>query len=225
MAPSKPNLRPLKTPKNMAFPSELYYNSPRTASPDTIKKEESSRPSVSPPSSYTDFLKALTPVFSPTSANGPSFPRYPSPVSSSSSKDGHSSPISISSSPASATFPVARENLSKKKGRTTSVQPPSPPVSAPLSSRTSHYAGRMRLPPPYVAYSPAVSSPRSSTVVRSPYPSPEWKIRYVESPRTSSSTSVSVQHVVTTTVTFKRSPPLGPPPKGKKRRVREEGEQ
>ncbi|ODM23681.1 hypothetical protein SI65_01270 [Aspergillus cristatus] len=228
MAPTKPHLRPIMTPKNMSFPSELYYNSPRTAASDTIKNEEPSRPSLSPPSSYTEFLKALTPVFSPASANGPSFPRSTSSSSLASSNNGpHPSPISISSSPASATFPVAQKASSKKKRNSTSLQPPSP-VSAPLPAKTSSSAGRMLPPPPYAAYSPAVSPPRSATVVRSPYPSPEWRIRYVESPRSGivppTPRSVSVQHVVTTTVTFKRPPPLGPPPKGKKRRVRKEGQ-
>lgn len=231
MAPSKPNLRPLKMPKTMAFPSELYYNSPRTAVSDTSNKEEGSRASLSPPSSYTEFLKVLTPVFSPASANGPSFPRYPSSSSSPSFNNGSQpSPISTSSSPATATFPAAW-GISTKKDSSTSVQPPSP-VSAPLSARTSGSAGHMRPPPPYAAHSPATSSPRSATVVRSPYPSPEWRVRYVESPRSgnvsstsrSTSRSVSVQHVVTTTVTFKRPPPLGPPPKGKKRRVKQESQ-
>lgn len=229
MAPTKPNLRPIMTPKNMSFPSELYYNSHRSATSDTIKKEEqSSRPSLSPPSSYTEFLKALTPVFSPASANGPSFPRSTSSSSPASSNDGpHPSPISISSSPASATFPMSQKASSKKKRSSTSLQPPSP-ASTPLSAKTLGSAGRMPPPPPYTAYSPIVSPPRSATVIQSPYPSPEFRIRYVESPRSgivpSTPRSVSVQHVVTTTVTFKRPPPLGPPPKGKKRRVRKEGQ-
>lgn len=248
MAPTKPALRPLKTSKHMAFPSELYYSPGSGCRSDTSRRaEDGSRTSLSPPPSYTEFLKALTPVFSPASP-GASFTGYTSPSSSSSH---HLSPMSIPSSTTSATFPASSGKTSRKerqKQRTnhlsvTASLPPASPVSAPLSARPSALTpaarghGRLRPPPPYKPYQPLASfvdNPRSAasaSVVRSPYSPPELRVQYVESPRgversSSSSTpsSLNFQHVVTTTVTFKRSPPLGPPPKGKKRRTRESGE-
>lgn len=216
MAP-KPTLQPLKTPKTMSYPSELYY-SPRSSTSDTTEKAPSSTASLSPPPSYTDFLKALTPVFSPSSAGGASFPRCPS-------NNPHPSPVSIPSSTTSTSFSESEKASSSKKRRgvSASVPPPSP-ASAPVSARPSGPGGRLRLPPPYTICSPGMGTPRSASFARSPYSPPEWRVRYVESPRSANTTSLSVQHVVTTTVTFKRSPPLGPPPKGKRRRSRDSEE-
>ena len=223
MAPSKPALRPLKTSKQMTFPSELYYNSPATSDSDTIKKEEGSSTSLSPPSSYTEFLKALTPVFSPASTGGTTFPRQ-----TSTGPGSHPSPISIPSSTTSSTFPAADELSKQNKTGSPSVPPPSPaPTSVPLSAKppTLGPVARLRQPPPYTAYSPSPSpvmdSPRTATVIRSPHSPPEWRIRYVESPKSANKSSFTVQHVVTTTITFKRSPPVGPPPKGKRKRTTE----
>lgn len=216
MAP-KPTLQPLKTPKTMSYPSELYY-SPRSSASDTTEKAPSSIASFSPPPSYTDFLKALTPVFSPSSASGASFPRYPS-------NNPHSSPVSIPSSTTSASFSESEKGKSSKKRRgvSASVPPPSP-ASTPMSARPSGPGGSLRLPPPYAMCSPGMGTPRSASFARSPYSPPEWRVRYADSPRSANAASLTVQHVVTTTVTFKRSPPLGPPPKGKRRRTRESEE-
>lgn len=242
MAPTKPALRPLKTSKHMAFPSELYYSPGSGCRSDTSSKaEDGSRSSLSPPPSYTEFLKALTPVFSPASA-GTGFPGY---TSSSSSSSPHPSPMSIPSSTTSATFPASSGQASRKERQkqginhlsVTASVPPTTPVSAPLSARPSVLTpaarrhGPLRPPPPYKPYQPVASFADSPRSARSPYSPPELRIQYIESPRgveRSSSSSMSsplnVQHVVTTTVTFKRSPPLGPPPKGKKRRTRESKE-
>lgn len=259
MAPVKPALRPLKTSRHMAFPSELYYSPPLSGgcrSDNSSKTESAMQTSMSPPPSYTEFLKALTPVFSPGSAaSGTGFPRASSSTSSTASSPRYPSPLSNPSSTTSATFPASSEQPSrgrwqKQKPRhlsvaataaPTSVQPASP-LSAPLSSRPSaltpvarsgrgHYLHPR--PPPYkpclsrTAFAESPRSAASASVARSPYPPPELRVQYVESPRTaerpsSASSSPNIQHVVTTTVTFKRSPPLGPPPRGKRRRSSEE---
>jgi hypothetical protein len=60
----------------------------------------------------------------------------------------------------------------------------------------------------------------SATTLRSPYSPADWKLRYIETPRSACGNPVSVKQVVTRTVTYKRTP-LDPPPKGKRRKMTE----
>lgn len=223
--PSKPILPPLKTPKNMSFPSELH-DSPLTGSSEnviTIKREpgtgntsgngsgSGTATPITPPQAYTDFLKALTPIFSSPVSAGVNFPKYPfdklSPAS-------HSVPTSATS----VHFPT-RDTTSK----TTSISlPPPSPARAPQSAREPAPLKRLRIPTSFV-FSPATDSPHSARTIRSPFSPSDWKIRYLESPRSAGPTTVSVRQVVTRTVTYKRTQ-LDPPPKGKRRKTGENRE-
>lgn len=206
MAPNKPVLPPLKTPKTMTFPSEL---SPLTATSTPINKREdrssegSSTSSLTPPPSYVEFLKALTPVFeTPVSASA-EFRRF-------NFEKRRPSPISV---PSSAT---------SEGPKTTSavVHPPSPATSnlspSPQSARLPPLR-RLRIPQS-CAYSPMSDSPGSARTIRSPFTPSDWKIRYVETPRSAGGKPLSVRQVVTRTVTYKRTH-LEPPPKGKRRKT------
>ncbi|PLN86339.1 hypothetical protein BDW42DRAFT_159045 [Aspergillus taichungensis] len=84
--------------------------------------------------------------------------------------------------------------------------------------------------PPALRYSPTTPvsaadysfSPHSATMLRSPYSPPDWKLRYYEGPRSATTSSkISVRHVVTHTVTYKRTQ-LDAPPKGKRRKCHDD---
>ncbi|KAJ5580457.1 hypothetical protein VI817_009867 [Penicillium citrinum] len=206
MPPSKPVLHPLKTPKTMSFPSELH-DSPLTATSEFIKSEEgsaSSSSSITPPDSYKKFLEALTPVFSPVSA-GAEYKKF-------NFEKRRPSPISVPSS-ASSDGPKT----------TSAIPPPSPATSkaspSPQSARLPTSLRRLRIPQTRV-YSPMSDSPGSARTILSPYTPSDWKIRYIETPRSAGGKSVSVRQVVTRTVTYKRTH-LEPPPKGKRRKTSE----
>lgn len=235
MAPNnKPVLPPLKTPKTMTFPSEL---SPFTAtSTPVIKSEEglsepSSLSSLTPPSSYVEFLKALTPVFETPISAGPDFRRFnydrinferkrrPSPISV------PTNTTSDSPKTTSAAFPPRSPMTSQKS------------ATSPQSARLPTTLKRLRIPTTCV-YSPLSDSPGSvrtpgsartpssartpgsARTLHSPFGSSDWKIRYIETPKSAGGKSVSVRQVVTRTVTYKRTH-LEPPPKGKRRKTAE----
>ncbi|KAF2876838.1 hypothetical protein BDV95DRAFT_602799 [Massariosphaeria phaeospora] len=67
---SKPTLSALKTPLSATYPSELRSPMIHSAStPTFIKREDSLRTPITPPTAYLDFLKTLSPVIlSPMSA-------------------------------------------------------------------------------------------------------------------------------------------------------------
>lgn len=216
MAPNnKPVLPPLKTPKTMTFPSEL---SPFTATSTPIIKredglsEESSTSSLTPPSSYVEFLKALTPVFETPISAGPDFRRFnferkrrPSPISvpKNETNDGPKT--------TSAAFPSSSPVTSQKS------------ATSPQSARLPTTLRRLRIPTTCV-YSPisdspgSIQTPGSARTLHSPFTPSDWKIRYIETPRSAGGKSVSVRQVVTRTVTYKRTH-LEPPPKGKRRKT------
>ncbi|QKX53591.1 uncharacterized protein TRUGW13939_00670 [Talaromyces rugulosus] len=202
MAPTKPTLHPLKTPKNTAFPSEIQSATPSSIS--DIKSDPISTP-ITPPLAYTEFLKAMTPVFTSPSSPGVSFPRYPI--------EKISTPTS---QPASATLP------SFAKGETVkSATFPPKYLHTPLSAKSPIGRRRMKVSPIKTSFkgaSPTTKSPLSASALRSPYTQSEWKLRYVETPRSACGKSVSVKQVVTRTVTYKRTP-LEQPPKGKRRKT------
>ncbi|KAI2729901.1 hypothetical protein CBS147326_2721 [Penicillium roqueforti] len=217
--PAKPVLPPLKTPKTMMFPSELYESpltaGPLTAGSDFIKREEGSSTPITPPQAYTEFLKALTPVFtSPVSANV-EFPRFRF-------EKRRPSPISVPSSATSTVFST-RDSLSARDSpnvASATLPPPSPaPSPGPQSARLPTTLRRLRIPRTGM-YSPLTDSPGSARTIRSPFSPSDWKIRYIETPKSAGGKSVSVRQVVTRTVTYKRTH-LDPPPRGKRRKTSE----
>ncbi|OJJ46878.1 hypothetical protein ASPZODRAFT_1842508 [Penicilliopsis zonata CBS 506.65] len=224
MAPNKPVLHPLKTPKSMTFPSELK---------DKTKSEDSSATPISPPLAYTEFLKALTPIFtSPVSAGG-AFPAFAcSPTSTPSSATSLSFSATGSAKPSSSSFSSTSPHSSSSSSSATlsgKNLPPASPATAPKSAHSARPGPLRRLRIPLSAgypYSPTLESPRSASTLRSPYSAIEWKTRYLESQSPRSATGsrhVSVRQVVTRTVTYKRTP-LEPPPKGKRRKTSNEVE-
>ncbi|KAF7714798.1 Uncharacterized protein PECH_008037 [Penicillium ucsense] len=207
MAPSKPILHPLKTPKNMTFPSEL---SPMTASPLTIKCEDGTPTSSLTPPSYARFLEALTPVMTGPVSAGVDFQKF-------AFEKRRPSPISVPSS-ASSDGPKT----------TSAIPPPSPVISnkssSPQSARLPTSLRRLRIPTSCI-YSPLTDSPGSARTIRSPFSPSDWKLRCLETPRSAGgiNKAVSVRQVVTRTVTYKRTH-LDPPPKGKRRKTSESGD-
>jgi hypothetical protein len=207
----KPVLPPLKTPKSATFPSELHNGSTSSL---YIKQEDQSTP-ITPPTAYTDFLKALTPVFTSPASAGLTFPKYLHEKSSTAA-----SPISQPASALSGSFAFG----DSVRSPTISLPPPTPASAAP-SRRSFPVPRRLRIPQS-LKFSPSAdfprsATPRSATTLRSPFSPSDWKLRYYEPPRSASSgKSVSVRQVVTRTVTYKRTQ-LEAPPKGKRRKCRE----
>ncbi|MCJ1385238.1 hypothetical protein MMC17_008359 [Xylographa soralifera] len=214
----KPVLPTLKTPCSAGpvLPSELP-RSPLPGWADFIKQEEEDlRTPITPPTAYTDFLKALSPaISSPSTAN--------STNTSFSDKTGHLTPISQPSSAGSACS--CKCDARKTSATSAPLIPPSPFVRPSLSrtpsARTPTSLRRLRIPQSPV-YSPATDSPKSS-VMRSPFSPADWvldgKTRYYGTPRSAGvHRPVSVKQVVTRTVTYTRTP-LEPAPKGKRRKL------
>ncbi|KAJ5579722.1 uncharacterized protein N7459_005707 [Penicillium hispanicum] len=211
MPNAKPILPPLKTPKSATFPSELHDVSPSSVS-DSIKKEDSCTPltpnsSIPLPKAYTEFLEALTPVFSPASA-GASFHKFPLIDKPS------ASPTSQPASALSGSFAFSPSVRSP----TVSLPPPTPGSAAP--SKKGFPAPRRLRIPHSLKYSPTTDSPKSATPLRSPFSASDWKFRYHDPPRSATGKPVSVKQIVTQTVTYKRTQ-LDAPPKGKRRKCRE----
>lgn len=206
----KPILHPLKTPKSASFPSELHSDSSSSPS-DLIKQEELATP-VTPdssiPKAYTQFLEAMTPVFSPASA-GVGFPKLPL-------KRPSPSPTSQPASAMSGSFTFG----DSVRSPTISLPPPTP-ASAQPSKKQFALPRRLRIPQTS-KYSPSLDSPKSANTVRSPFTPSSWNPRYFEGPHSAnpSGKPVSVRQVVTRTVTYKRTQ-LEAPPKGKRRKCRE----
>ncbi|KAL4891713.1 hypothetical protein BDV59DRAFT_181604 [Aspergillus ambiguus] len=213
MAPSKPILPRLKTPKNMIFPSELRERTYPSSCLDAVQHhdpeksaDEEAEVAITPPAAYTEFLNTFSPIFSSPANSRANFSKYmvdkprPSPVSE------PSSTVSTSFSP--------YDNYAAKETSTKTT--PSSAVS--WSSKSPNHLHRLRLPPPSYLYSPAMSSPRSALTLRSPYSPSGWKLRHVESPAAEACGSFTVRQVVTTTVTYKRAPQLAAPPRGKRRK-------
>lgn len=201
-----PRFPSLKTPRSATLPSELP-RSPASGFLDIIKQEDDIRTPITPPTAYTEFLKALSPaVSSPSTGRSSTFW----------DKSGKSTPTSAPSSAGSA---CSCSNEVHKPSSATTI-PPSPFVRPPNSARTPTSLRRLRIPQSPM-YSPATDSPKSSAI-RSPFSPAEWfldgKSRFYESPRTGNHRPVSVRQVVTRTVTYTRTP-LDPAPKGKRRKL------
>ncbi|KAJ5094332.1 hypothetical protein N7456_010193 [Penicillium angulare] len=211
----RPVLPPLKTPKSASFPSELHDDSPSTSISDSIKQEDSFTPltphsSIPLPKAYTEFLEAMTPVFSPASA-GANFQKFTFDKTS-------ASPTSQPASALSGSFAFSPYTT---RSPTISLPPPTP-GSAVYSKKGFPLPRRLRIPQS-IKYSPTTDSPRSATSIRSPFSATDWKLRYYEPPRSSGGKPVSVKQIVTRTVTYKRTQ-LDAPPKGKRRKCRDSKE-
>lgn len=211
----KPELAPLKTPKTATLPSQLP-RSPASGLLEVVKQEDDTKTPITPPTAYTDFLKALSPAIStPGSSRSPSFSDKGSPRSTPSTQ-----PSSAGSSCLSCTY-------DPHKSSSAPIVPPSPFVRPPNSARTPTALRKLRIPQSPAVHSPATDSPKSSAA-RSPFSPADWvlegKTRYYGSPRSARSgchRPVSVRQVVTRTVTYTRSPvtPLEPAPRGKRRKI------
>lgn len=205
MGQKKPVLHPLKTPKSTTFPSEIHSSSSSETS-GNIKGEEINSTPITPPLAYTEFLKALTPVFTSPLSPSVSFSKFAPERSATSS-------TSQPSSATSSSFP-AKDAIKSAS----SLPPPSPFSKAPALNKRETLR-RLRIPAS-VTYSPVTETPTSTTSLRSPFSPSEWKLRYFEGPRSATGKPVNVRQVVTRTMTFKRTP-LDPPPKGKRRKTTE----
>ena len=227
-ATTKPVLPPLQTPKSASFPSEILASaSPMSCLSAIIKQEDCMKTPITPPLAYTEFLKALTPVLAspaPTSA-------LPSGVPKSSGSDGSSEGRDTPTSVPSTATSFSSSGTKDLKSPSIAITPSSPRHRS-QSINSPNGLRRLKIP-----QSPAFSigSPRSAALsalgsARSPFSPADWGLDasgrrfFFEPPRTGCSRPVSVRSVVTRTVTYRRSPPLGPPPPGKKRKMDHEGD-
>ncbi|KPI45646.1 uncharacterized protein AB675_423 [Cyphellophora attinorum] len=216
---TKPVLPPLQTPKTASFPSEIVETPVSACISALVKQEQSLQTPITPPAAYTDFLKALTPVL----ASPP-----PSALSRSVSDESTSSRCSVTSMPTNTIpEPVAAED--RKPPRSAGSLPPTP------FRRSSSGLRRLKIPQS-PAYSPSTCGPSPRTGVSSmphgsaifsPFSPADWSLdsssrRFCDTPASACSNPVSVRSVVTRTVTYKRSPPLDPAPRGKRRKISEE---
>ncbi|KAF2645484.1 hypothetical protein P280DRAFT_121258 [Massarina eburnea CBS 473.64] len=229
---SKPTLSALKTPLSATYPSELRSPMVHSASTPTfaaIKKEDSLKTPITPPTAYLDFLKSMSPVMmSPMSAGpSPTFvfqanrPTSHASVTSAASTASFTStsgpaPKTAASTPASSrasscsncesvkqeppkTAPLSRA-APLIKDTVVTIPPPSP-FTRPQSARTP------RLYIPQSPYSPAtVRSPASANSANSPYSAVSPKTWDADSKKTGRTRRVSVREVVTRTVTYSSTP-------------------
>ncbi|KAL4885897.1 hypothetical protein BJY04DRAFT_179421 [Aspergillus karnatakaensis] len=215
MAP-RPDFYPVPVPQHITFPSELQEYLRAKSNPTSTSHAEDKASPVTPPLAYTEFLKALS-------------PKYGSPPSSASSTCSdylsrkQLSPRSLPLTASAAAFPSGA--VSARRARTHTS--PRSPMMMPRSAGEPNQYRRLRMSPSYL-YSPAliVESPRNPRPSQSSYPSMERRVRYVESTSsptgtitTTTTRSITIQHVVTHTNSLKRVPSLAPAPKGKRRRV------
>lgn len=213
---TKPVLPPLQTPKSTSFPSDLL-KTPLSGVGAVIKQEDDLKTPITPPSAYTDFLKALTPVLTsppPLSALPRTFP--------SDDSSGRNTPTSEPST-SSSFSPCRCDSIKSPNGA-----PPTPSSAFAHTRPTSAGLRRLRIPQSPLHSAPlqtpgSAPSPMSASVARSPFSPADWNLdsnghRYFEAPRSACIRPVSVRSVVTRTVTYKRTP-LDPAPKGKKRKL------
>ncbi|GES61467.1 hypothetical protein ATEIFO6365_0011012600 [Aspergillus terreus] len=212
MAPSKPILPRLKTPKNMTFPSELRERTYPSSCLDAVQAHEGEKHTdeeadvaITPPAAYTEFLNTFSPIFSSPTKSRANFSKYmvekPRP-----------SPTSAPSSATSASF--SYDSYANKDAFAGTA----PTSAGSWSSKSPNHLRRLRHPPPSYLYSPVAQSPRSAMALRSPYSPSSWKLRQLESPAAESCGSFTVRQVVTTTITVRRAPQLAAPPQGKRRK-------
>ncbi|KAF4157293.1 hypothetical protein CNMCM6069_005799 [Aspergillus lentulus] len=222
MVAPKPGLPPSMA-KDLTFPSELRepHNTTYLDASIADKKQASSEDqteTITPPPAYTEFLGTFSPIFTSSKDSRASFAKYML-------DKPRRSPTSAPSSAISSSF-FCSTTTSSRKCTPVTLPPLTPATPYSATARSPDHLRRLRIPPPYHA-SPAsaIATPRSAQSLSSrslyspysPYSPSEWMVRRVESP-VSQNGEVSVRHVVTTTITFKRAPRLEPPPPGKRRR-------
>lgn len=212
---TKPVLPPLQTPKSASFPSEIVSTPMSAVMSAVMKHDHDLKTPITPPTAYTDFIKALTPIM----ASPP-----PSALGRSNSEDSNISQLSSKTSHSS-------HNGESRSPPTSACLPPPSPRSAGYNNgrNTPTALKRLRIPQysPVSAFSPATArSPYTTagSMMYSPFSPADWTGRsnfeFISTPRSACSKPVSVRSVVTRTVTYKRTTPnLEPAPKGKKRKV------
>ncbi|KAF2707136.1 hypothetical protein K504DRAFT_504314 [Pleomassaria siparia CBS 279.74] len=243
---SKPTLSALKTPLSATYPSELRSPMIHSAmTPTFIKREDSLKTPITPPSAYLDFLKTLSPVLMsplptgtatkfvfegrPTSMASVTSSASSSSFTSTSGPADKNSPASPASSRASSccncesSKPDAPRSAPMIKAQTVTIPPPSP-FTRPASARTP----RLYIPQsPYT--SAAVRSPASASSINlnSPYSAVSPKTWDLEK-KSQRTRRVSVREVVTRTVTYSTTPVdakapnfphIDPAPRGKRRKI------
>lgn len=220
-AVTKPVLPPLQTPRSASFPSEICSTPISACVSAVIKQEADLRTPITPPTAYTEFLKALTPILAsppPTALN-----RTLSDDSTTSKDTAHSNPSTGSSF-------SGRSDTWKSP---TSSYPPPTPQSATGTQRRHTLSGlkRLRIPQQHSPiFSPTTGpSPRTAmsgmqSALYSPFSPADWNssriFETITTPRSACPKPVSVRSVVTRTVTYKRTTPnLEPAPRGKRRKT------
>ena len=214
-AVTKPVLPPLQTPKTGSFPSEIVETPLSACLSAVIKQEQDLKTPITPPVAYTDFLRALTPVLASPPASA---------LHRSLSDESVGTKESITSNPSSASSFSSGKSEDHKSSN--GSVPPTP------FRRTPSALKRLRIPhSPHYSPSTCGPSPRTAmssmnSALFSPFSPADWSVdsasatrKYFDPPRSACSKPVSVRSVVTRTVTYKRSPPLDPAPKGKKRKL------
>lgn len=223
-AVTKPVLPPLQTPKTASFPSEICSTPISAACVSAVIKQEADlKTPITPPTAYTDFLKALTPVLA--SPPPTALPRNPSDDS-----------IVSAHSAVSTTSTFSSRSAPEHHRSPTSATIPPTPTSA-KSRPASAGLRRLRIPQHSPLFSPGSAvgpSPRTSVsglsastlgTVYSPFSPADWSATSrhydtITTPRSACSKPVSVRSVVTRTVTYKRTTPsLDPAPRGKRRKT------
>ncbi|KAB8070094.1 hypothetical protein BDV29DRAFT_181558 [Aspergillus leporis] len=204
MAP-RPNLYPLQTSKDIIFPSELQGPS-STNTANTNMREEGSGPSVPPPLAYTEFLRALSPAFGSPDGPDPTTTRW-------SFGRPLASPASMPSTASTTPFQPGDEV------RDSSTPVPPSPAATPRSAGSAGPLRRFRVPPPYV--SSDTESPQTPYMIRTQLSPADWRLRRVESSSGASGRTITVQHIITHTITLKHAPSLDPAPRGKRRRTQD----
>ncbi|PWY78471.1 hypothetical protein BO94DRAFT_178400 [Aspergillus sclerotioniger CBS 115572] len=216
MAPTKPVLPPLSTPKNMTFPSEFRERTWTCLDIDRpikeVKKEDQDEDendndvvTITPPPAYTEFLNTFSPIFACPANSRENFYKY----------------MRDKPRPSPASPPLSATSITFSGGNVPKSTTTPAPVQASRASRPTKspiHTQRMRLPPPYL-YTPVSASPRSAHPLRSPFTPSDWRQqRFFDSPISETGNAFCVRHVTTTTVTYKRAPQLDPPPQGKRRK-------
>ncbi|KAJ4408092.1 hypothetical protein N0V91_003440 [Didymella pomorum] len=238
----------LKTPLSATYPSELKSPMVMSATTPTfawIKREESLKTPITPPTAYLDFLKTLSPAFMSPMSTGTStkfvFEGRPTSITSSASsgsftatsgasdKDSPATSRSSSCSRCDTKDEAPKDEVpmsappTKIRTQTITIPPPSP-FTRPQSARTP------RLYIPQSPFSPAaVRSPNSSDSANNSatFPTASPKVWDAEA-KSGRSRRVSVREVVTRTVTYSSTPvdkkapnfpQIDPAPRGKRRKI------
>ena len=180
------------------------------------------RTPITPPTAYTDFLKALTPIL----ASPP-----PSALTRTHSDDSTVSKDSMNSNTTTSTSFSGRSTVETFKSPTSVYPPPTPRSATSNPRRSMSGLKKLRIPQQHSPiFSPTTGpSPRTAmsgvqSALYSPFSPADWNssrmFETITTPRSACPKPVSVRSVVTRTVTYKRTTPnLDPAPKGKRRKM------